>query len=90
MKTLNTLLIAATLTLTGSLQVVNASNNNGGSSNTGTYGITYGGYWRTNDEWSDSGWGKHDDMDTPHWINNWNDCFYKCKDKSNCKGIEFQ
>ena len=89
MKTLYALILTTALTAT--LQVANASghDNGGNQNNTGTYGITYGGYWRTHDSHSSKGWGKHDQMETPH-VYNWNDCFYECKSDSNCKGIEFQ
>lgn len=88
MKTLYTLILATALTAT--FPVANASEHNNDSyqNNTGSYGMTYGGYWRADD--GHGGWGKHDDMRKPHGVYNWNDCFYECKNDSNCKGIEFQ
>lgn len=83
MKTLNSLILATALACTH--QVATATP----YVDSGTYGVTYGGYWRTHD--GHGGWVRDDhQMRVPHWIRNWNDCFYECKGDSNCKGIEFQ
>ena len=83
MKTLYTLIL--TTALASTLQVASATP----YVELGTYGTTYSGYWRTHD--GHGGWTKDDNqMRVPHGVNNWNDCFYECKDDSNCKGIEFQ
>ena len=90
MKTLYSLIIAATLTVsTQSATAIEFELESGEYTNgSASLGATFDGYWRTED--GQGGWEKNDELRDHNGINNWNDCYNECKDDVNCKGIEFQ